>query len=76
MDWSTHDLTCLVARVEIERDGKFESAERHMAYGAARLRLFFGVNPGTHKLVLRYLTENFGPEIELPAPHGPEASTC
>jgi len=66
--WGTIDDVCLIASVEMEFQGRMQLATRLNAFGEERVRLLFGVKPGTRKLIFHYLTENFGDVIELPPP--------
>ena len=67
-DWGTIDDVCLIARVEMEFQGRMQPARRLNAFGQNRVWLLFGVKPGTRQLIFHYLTENFGDVIELPPP--------
>lgn len=68
--WGEIDDVCLIARAEMKFEGRMQPAGRLNAYGSNRVRFLFGVKPGTRKLIFNYMTEKFGPVLELPPPLG------
>lgn len=74
--WGEYDATCIIARTEFEAEGRFQPSNNWTAHEAARVRLLFGVTPGTKRLKFRYYGfEEFGDELELPPPADKPAKT-
>jgi hypothetical protein len=62
-------MDCLVAQVELERDGEFVVFDHGSLAGPARIRLYAGAVPGAADLRLCYLGEVLG-TVRLPGPAG------
>jgi hypothetical protein len=59
-------LDCLIAQVELWRDGHYVTIESGSVKGTGRVKLYVGVTPGTKDVRFNYLGESFG-EVRLPA---------